>query len=241
MNPHHPLDNPVRGSLLHAHAHLADRLGSALRYQPEVAPFVALPDEPDGQTWRDTAALLGAGTVAPVACFATRPPDAWQIVSDIPCVQMVDDGVDAAPDDEAIQLGRADVPAMLALVAQTRPGPFRPRTIELGHYLGIRRGGVLVAMAGERMRPPGWTEISAVCTAGTHRGQGLATRLLRAVAHVIRERGEVPFLHAAAANTTAIRLYRSLGFRLRARPAFVGIQVPAAEHDHRSEREARRA
>lgn len=223
----HPLDDPVRESLLGAHAPLADRLGSALRYQPDVAPFVAIP-APDGPAWRDLATLLGPDAVAVVAGLTAAPPAGWEVRYHIPGVQLVDDGVVAAPDDDAVPLGPADVPEMLALVERTRPGPFRLRTIELGRYLGIRRGGALVAMAGERLRPPGWTEISAVCTDATHRGRGFATRLTRAVAHGIRERGDTPFLHAAAANVTAIRLYESLGFRVRAQPTFVGVQVATA-------------
>jgi predicted GNAT family acetyltransferase len=82
-------------------------------------------------------------------------------------------------------------------------------------------------MAGERLHPPGWTEISAVCTDDAHRGQGLGTRLILAVAHGIRERGETPFLHAAADNTSAIRLYEALGFRLRRRATFLAARVPA--------------
>ena len=107
-------------------------------------------------------------------------------------------GLAVRADPEAVRLGPADVPEMLDLVARTQPGPFLPRTITSGTYLGIRRGGALVAMAGERMRPPGWGEISAVCTDPAHRGQGLAGRLVRAVGAVVRERGDVPFLHAAA-------------------------------------------
>ncbi|PPK60595.1 FR47-like protein [Actinokineospora auranticolor] len=102
-----------------------------------------------------------------------------------------------------------------------------PRTIELGTYLGIRRAGVLVAMAGERLRPPGWTEISAVCTDPAARGQGLATRLVLAVAAGIRARGETPFLHTGARNTNAIRLYEALGFRLRREMPFLLLTVPA--------------
>jgi predicted GNAT family acetyltransferase len=116
---------------------------------------------------------------------------------------------------------------MLDLVARTQPGPFRPRTIEMGTYLGIRRGGALVAMAGERLHPPGWTEISAVCTDPAFRRQGLASRLVLAVAAGIRARGETPFLHAAASNTTAIRVYEALGFRLRRRTTFATLRVPA--------------
>ena len=116
---------------------------------------------------------------------------------------------------------------MLDLVARTEPGPFRKRTIELGTYLGIRREGSLVAMAGERLHPPGWTEISAVCTDPAFRGQGLATTLVRALVADIRTRGEQALLHAAATNTSAIRLYESMGFRLRTRLLFAAIRAPA--------------
>jgi predicted GNAT family acetyltransferase len=121
---------------------------------------------------------------------------------------------------EAARLTAEDVPEILDLIERTQPGPVRPRTIELGTYLGVRIGGALVAMAGERMHPPGWTEISAVCTDPAHRGRGLATSLVRAVAAGIRARGETPFLHTAASNMPAIRLYESLGFRLRRRTTF---------------------
>ena len=154
------------------------------------------------------------------------PPADWTFVERGPGVQLVGDAVAAKPDAEAVPLGPADVPEILDLVARTKPGPFRARTVELGTYLGIRRGGALVAMAGERLRPPGWTEISAVCTDPAHRGQGLGTRLVHAVAAVIRERGETPFLHAAASNTDAIRLYESLGFRPRRTLDFCAVRLP---------------
>jgi predicted GNAT family acetyltransferase len=128
-------------------------------------------------------------------------------------------------------LDATDVPEMLALVERTKTGPFLPRTIAMGTYLGIRRRGRLVAMAGERLHPPGWTEISAVCTDPEHRGEGLATRLVPAVAAGIRDRGETPFLHAAATNTGAIRLYEALGFRLRKSLMFGSVRVPATGID----------
>jgi ribosomal protein S18 acetylase RimI-like enzyme len=225
----HPLDNPARSSLLGPHAHLAERLGEVLRYPADVSPFVALPDEPDERTWHDVAALLGPGSLVPLAAVPTSPPAGWEVVMRGSGVQLVDEGVAAVPDSEAVPLGPADVPEMLALVERTKPGPFLPRTIELGTYLGIRRAGALVAMAGERLHPPGWTEISAVCTDPGHRGQGLGTRLVHAVAAGIRARGETPFLHAAATNTTAIRLYESLGFRLRKEVTFLAARVPIRE------------
>ncbi|MFC4942925.1 GNAT family N-acetyltransferase [Pseudonocardia sp. GCM10023141] len=229
MSEWHVLDNPARASLLGPHAHLAVSHGLAVRYRPDVSVFVTLPAEPDDTAWRDLADLIGPGAVAPLSGLRTPPPAGWEVVSDGAGVQLVDDGVAAAPDAEAVPLGDADVPEMLALVERARPGPFAPRTIEMGTYLGIRRGGRLIAMAGERLHPPGFTEISAVCTDADFRGQGLATRLVHAVAAGIRARGETPFLHAAAMNTNAIRLYESLGFRLRRHNRFVGVRVPAGE------------
>jgi ribosomal protein S18 acetylase RimI-like enzyme len=223
----HPLDNPAWSSLTGPHAHFAERRGNVLRYPVDVSPFVALPLEPDAADWNDIAALAGPGALVPLAGVAAPPPDGWEVEMRLAGVQLVDDGIAAAPDDEAVRLEEKDVPEMLDLVERTKPGPFLPRTVELGTYLGIRRDGALVAMAGERLHPPGWTEISAICTDEAFRGQGLATRLVHAVAAGIRERGETPFLHAAADNTNAIRLYESLGFRLRRSATFLAARVPA--------------
>ncbi|WP_433293637.1 GNAT family N-acetyltransferase [Actinoplanes sp. CA-030573] len=213
------LDNPIWTSLTGAHAHLAVIHGLAGRYPDDVAQFYALADPADPRAWADLAELTGPGAEVALPGEASAP-DGWARVDEIAGVQLIDVALRARPDAEALRLTAADVPEMLDLVERTRPGPFRPRTIELGTYLGIWRGGRLVAMAGERMHPPGWTEISAVCTDPAFRGQGLATRLIRAVAAGIRARGENPFLHTAAANTPAIRLYESLGFRLRKRTTF---------------------
>jgi ribosomal protein S18 acetylase RimI-like enzyme len=223
----HPLDNPAYAALTGPQAHLAERVGRALRYPADVAPFVALPLRPEPRDWADLATLVGPGAVVPLAGVAAPPPPGWGTAGTIEGVQLVDAGVGARPDPEAVRLTAADVPEMLDLVARTRPGPFLPRTIELGTYLGLRDGGRLVAMAGERLHPPGWTEISAVCTDPAYRGQGLATRLVLAVAAGVRDRGETPFLHAAADNEPAIRLYVSLGFRLRRTATFQATRVPS--------------
>ncbi len=198
-----------------------------VRYPTDVSPWLALPDDLTATDWADLAELAGAGAEVPLPGVTADPPDGWELTFEMPGVQLVDDAVAAAPDPEAVRLGPADVPEMLDLVERTRPGPFLPRTVELGTYLGLRRDGALVAMAGERLHPPGWTEISAVCTDPAYRGQGLATRLVLAVAHGIRARGETPFLHTSARNTGAIRLYESLGFRLRRTTEFRAARVPA--------------
>jgi ribosomal protein S18 acetylase RimI-like enzyme len=226
MTARHPLDNPARAALLGPQAQLAERLGTALRYPADVSPFVGLPDEPGQADWADLARLIRPGKVAATAGVPVVPPPGWDVLMNLAGVQMTGGGVIGRTDPEAVRLGPADVPQMLALVARTRPGPFLARTIELGGYLGIRRDGVLVAMAGERIRPPGWAEISGVCTDEAVRGQGLATRLTLAVTAAITDRGERPFLHAAADNVTAIRLYESLGFELRRLATFVVARAP---------------
>jgi len=210
----HVLDRVVAASLEGPHSRFAQRHGRAVRYQPDVAPFVAIEDENDPRAWEDAAHLLEPGAPLVLPGVTTWPED-WKLVTRLEGVQMEGGGVEPAPDPEAVSLGPADVPEMLELIARTEPGPFRQRTIELGTYLGIRRDGALVAMAGERLRPPGWTEVSAVCTDHAYRGQGLAGRLVRAVAVGIAERGETPLLHAAASNTGAVRLYEKLGFTVR--------------------------
>ncbi|MDQ7903103.1 GNAT family N-acetyltransferase [Phytohabitans sp. ZYX-F-186] len=209
------LDHPVWAALTGAHEHLGRRAGDAARYPSDVAPFAALRPDAGGRAWADLAAITGPGGVVATVGGAVTPSPDWAVLEVFAGVQLVDTALRAAPDPEAVPLGPADVDEMLDLVSRTEPGPFRRRTVELGAYLGIRREGRLVAMGGERFHPPGWTEISAVCTDPTHRGQGLATRIVRAVAAGIRARGETPFMHAAADNTTALRLYKSIGFSLR--------------------------
>ena len=211
----HPLDNPVLRSLTGAHARLALIQGRAARYPADVSPFCALPGEPGAADWADAARLVAPGEMVLFPALRGGPPPDWEVLGLGEGVQLVADRIDAVPDEEAVTLGPPDVPDMLSLAERTKPGPFLPRTIELGTYLGIRREGELVAMAGERMRPPGWTEISAVCTDPAWRGHGFAARLTRAVAAGIIARGDTPFLHALADNVTAVRLYKQLGFTYR--------------------------
>lgn len=222
------LDDPVGESLRGRHAHLARRTGRAAAYLPEVATFCAPPADPGPEDWADLAGLLGRGGFADLFSCAAIPPPDWEPVFTLEGRQMIWTG-NGRPVQEArevVELGAADVPGMRALVARTAPGPFWPRTHELGTYLGIREGGSLVAMAGERLRPPGWTEISAVCTAPEARGRGHAAHLVNTLVSRIRSRGEHPFLHVAETNTGAMALYGRLGFETRGSVTFRGFRTP---------------
>ncbi|BBH68983.1 hypothetical protein ACTI_56680 [Actinoplanes sp. OR16] len=219
------LDNPAWSALTGVHERFGEFHGRAARYQPDVAPFHALADPTDPEAWQDLTALVAPGAAVTIAGAGGVAYPGWEVAGSIPGVQFVDVALRAEPLPEAVPLGTADVPEILDLIERTRPGPYLRRTVELGTYLGLRSdSGALIAMAGERLHPAGWTEISAVCTDPAHRGKGLATRLIRAVAAGIRDRGETPFLHTGAANVNAIRLYESIGFELRKKTDFTAYR-----------------
>jgi ribosomal protein S18 acetylase RimI-like enzyme len=222
----HPLDNPVFAALTGPQASFAVRHGNAVRYQLAVSPFTGLPDHPSAADWADAAGLAGPGEGLLLVGPAAVPPAGWEVLVAREGVQMVAEDLDSADDPEAVPLGAADAAEMVELTGRTKPGPFLPQTFELGRYLGLRREGRLVAMAGERMRPPGFSEISAVCTDEGWRGHGFAARLTRAVAAGVTARGETPFLHAAADNVNAIRLYKTLGFVHRRDVTFIVARAP---------------
>ena len=219
------LTNPVYAALTGPHTGFAEVRGNARRYPSAVAPFLGLPDDPSEQDWADAAVLVGSGKTAALMRPEFPIPDGFKLDLQIELVQFVAPASLAADEPQAVVLTADDVPEMLALVALTDPGPFRSRTIELGTYLGIRRDGELIAMAGTRFALPTHTEISAVCTHPTYRGEGLATRLIRAVAAHIAATGRTPFLHTGGANTSAIRLYESLGFTLSNRMKVTVVQA----------------
>ena len=185
------------------------------------------------------AEIVGAGATTFLARRELEVPPDWTTHRVVPCRQMVlaDPSGTAPPDDRRFATGEtlvtlvtltaSDVPDMLALIGRTRPGPFLRRTIEMGTYLGVRRDGTLIAMAGERLRPAGFSEISAVCTDLAYRGSGLASQLVLALIDGIRARGETPFLHLTTENEPAHRIYRALGFETRTLFDIVGVQAPA--------------
>jgi ribosomal protein S18 acetylase RimI-like enzyme len=237
-----PLDNPVWHALTGPQAEFSEGSSLALRYPPDVAVFAALPDEVGADAWSALGRLVGPGGAAVLfRPGAVSVPDAWQITMRMNSLQMVATEPIGAADETFSRLGAADVDEMLALVERTRPGPFARRTVELGTYLGqlaevagaevaapvaTRLIARLIAMTGERVHLPGYTELSAVCTDPEARKLGLATRLVRAVAAGIEARGETPILHVLAENHSAIRVYEALGFETRAAFETIIVQAP---------------
>ncbi len=164
--------------------------GLAVRYHPDVAPFAALIPGPTPEAWRALSALPGDRAAILAESVVTTVPDDWQVVGALDVVQMSGRRARSGPDDpEIVVLTEQDAPAMRALAELTRPGPFGPRTIDLGGYVGIHRDGALVAMAGRRMHPDGWIEVSAICTDPSQRGRGLGRRVAQAVVRGVREDG----------------------------------------------------
>ncbi len=222
----HVLDNAVWFSIEGPHRELAEINGSAGRFHPEVTPFAGL-REPTAEAWNDLAQLLGSDGIACLFATEVSVPEGWERLGSVPAIQMTTDDVVTKPSlFEFLDLRAADVPEMLELVAEAQPGPFGPRTIELGDYIGYRVDGRLVAMAGERLRSDEYTEISAVSTATEFRGRGLATAMMFELIDRIRNRGETPYLNLAASNTNALRLYKALGFKVRTESEVVFLRPP---------------
>ena len=222
------LDNAPWHALTGPHASFAIGDDLVRRYPEEVAPFVAVRTWDDPRVWAALVELVGPGTEIGLSGYDGDVPEGWEVIGEGEGVQLVEtDALRPRPDPEATLLGADDVADMLAIVERNQPGPFRPRTYELGRYVGIRREGRLIAMAGERLHPEGWTEISAVAVDAEYRRQGLGSRLVLDVAFHIRERGDRALLHAAASNIGAIAAYERLGFALRRRNRFAAVRTPA--------------
>ena len=212
----HPLDNVIWSALTSQHSAFAQGGTLARRYPADVAPFIAMPDT----TAESFAAMAQIMTQTDhAALFTVDPltlPDCFEIVFTKDLDQMIGPTIPVSLEAPHItQLGAADVDHMMALVDLAKPGPFAPRTYELGNYLGIRVDGKLAAMSGERMHLDGYTEISAVCSDPAFRGRGYPRDLILTLSNAIVARGEVPFLHVLSDNLSAIALYTKLGFTWR--------------------------
>ncbi len=220
----HPLDNPAWHALHGPQRDFGQTNSLAARYHSEISPIAAIADESDA-AFADLAALTKPGQIVAVICERTFPEQDWQMVGRVELNQWLHDGspVTANLSHDIVTLGAADAEDMLALARLADPGPFELQTWKLGAYFGIRADATLVAMAGERMRLPGFAEVSAVATRPGYEGRGYASRLVAAVLARELEAGEQSFLHVrrgSPAERAASRVYEKLGFRVRCRAAF---------------------
>jgi len=213
------LDNPIWNSLSPAHNNLAIGNGLARCYPPEIGPLSGL-SEQTSAAYETLRTLAGPGGVQ--VLFLDKPPQPrseWTLIRGGLLTQMIYAGPTTLrppiADPSMRLLTPSDVPAMVELAKLTEPGPFRNRTHELGIFFGIFVDGQLVSMAGQRMRFPGFVEVSAVCTHPDARGRGHARTLMSSVMEKILRDGDTPFLHSFADNHAAIRVYEALGFTHR--------------------------
>jgi len=222
----HPLDRAVWHALTSRQAHLAEGNDRALRIGADYGLFAASRDLAPETLAGLTALIPHGGVIGIVETSAIAPPPGTTEVMCGDVRQMIADRIEPKePAFDIVTLNDGDAEEMLALATLTEPGPFFRRTHQLGGFIGVRQQGKLVAMAGERLKLPGFTEVSAVCTHPDWRGKGYAGGLMRIAATRILERGETPFLHVYAANSGAIALYETLGFRFRGAMTFTVLRL----------------
>jgi len=224
----HKLDRPIWSALTTRQADIAERAGAAVRLRPDIGVFAAAADASVDSRFALTGLRCGPEGLWFLEVDGVAPPPGLVVHHNAACVQMIADRIEARePAFEVETLGDADAPAMFALARLTEPGPFFEHTNRMGNFIGVKQDGRLIAMAGERLRPEGFTEVSGVCTHPDHRGKGYAGGLMRIVASRIVARGETPFLHSYADNAGAIALYEALGFRLRSAMTLTVLVAPA--------------
>lgn len=223
----HPLNRPVWSALISRQASLAIGDEQALRFDPAYALFAAAADASSESTAALAALNTSPNGMGLVETGDTQLPPGAVVRAQAICVQMVASTLTAGGKTIDFEpLTEADAADMLALATLTVPGPFFGKTHRLGDFIGIKVDGRLIAMAGERMKPDGFTEVSGVCTHPDFRGQGYAGALMRIVTQRILERGEQAFLHAYAANKATIALYETLGFRVRTTVTYTVLDGP---------------
>ena len=213
----HILDNPIWNALITNNKHLAYGNEQAKYLNREVGLFAGLKTNSESDLSNLQVLIPDKSLVVLFTPEKLSIPAGWQVVLQKAIFQMVYEQVHLprVDDQELVRLQEQDIPAMLNLTALTQPGPFLSRTIEFGHYEGIYKENNLVAMAGQRLQPDPYTEISAVCTHPDYTGKGYAAKLVRSQISQITTVSRIPFLHVNTDNTAAYRIYERLGFKIR--------------------------
>jgi ribosomal protein S18 acetylase RimI-like enzyme len=214
------LDNPAWSALTSEQAVFATGTGNAKRYQAGLLPFAGCSAGGAG-TMADLDPFISTGESFFIIGDIPALPPGWVIEHELPCAQMLlqkrlsNSFVVAGEPVKIAELGSPDANEMFDLVTSVQPGYYLRGTSLLGNYFGVRENGRLVAMAGERMRLPGCSELSAICTLPGYTGRGYAQQLIARLCGMHAAAGIVSFLHVSQANQRAIRLYEHMGFALR--------------------------
>ncbi len=211
----HVLDNPAWYALILGNSKLAYGTDKVKFFDKDVAPFVGF-DENSIENFDTLYELITQHEfVSFVSPRPTTIPGKWKVLRHIPCLQMIHDGITRQANADIVDLTYEHVPQMLELTQLTQPGPFLSKTIDFGPFQGIFENDKLVAMAGQRMAPLPYVEVTAVCTHPDHTGKGYAKQLLISQCNHVIAHGKIPFLHVKDDNYRAIKVYESVNFTTR--------------------------
>lgn len=215
----HKLDNPAWHSLNETHQSFAIGNHEIKFYQPEVCPFGGINSKrPDLIPFFKKHPELNSFFI--IGDKPIETPDLF-IEKELICLQMVcSSPIKMQFTENIISLKKSHKEQLIDLVNLVQPGYFKEGTLLMGDYYGIYKNRQLVAVAGERMKMDGFTEISAVVTRPDFTGKGFAKQLVAQTANKNFEHNRVPYLHVAETNTTAVRLYEKLGFVIRRKISF---------------------
>ena len=169
---------------------------------PGIQPIFRLADVPCFETVRRQLILRGYTPLKPT----------WVQVASVQAMLQTSQGepaeVDLAPDDAWAQLFLGEGFDPVDGASRIRNLARAPANV----YASVRDRGSTLA-GGAASFSHGWASVHGMRTHAQHRGQGLAGRVLKALALVARERGlDRVFLQVEANNTGAQALYQRAGF-----------------------------
>lgn len=210
--------NPVWHALQTRQRRFAQYAGEACKFEADVAPFAAVGSRNE-ETSRQFLTLLAPKEIIYMMGEAPVELPGLDLRGTLAGLQMIFRADAEVPESgrpavEILKLSCSDAADMVELTEIAFPGYFRIRTCEMGAYYGVRIGGQLVSMAGERFAFDRYVEISGVCTHPEYTGKGYARALITRLLLDHRRDGWLSCLHLSAANQHAKDLYDRLGFKV---------------------------
>lgn len=213
MNNENKLDNPAWYALTEIHQPFAVGTNEIKKYQRYIAPWVAHTSS-DPTILNKLDPFIEKEESFYVFDSMPQLPPNYIHENTVHCLQMIcRQEIKATINNAGIEkMGDEDGEEVENLINLVQPGYYNPGTRLMGEYYGIRQNGQLVALAGERMRMNGFTEVSGVVTHPDFTGRKYAQQLVALVVNNNIAAGIIPFLHVAETNERAIKLYEHLGF-----------------------------